>query len=111
MLQVWQVFKYFLKLGATGFGGPVALVGMMQKDLIDENHWVDSDKFKKVLPLLKAMPGAFSFQTAVYLGQEKAGRWGGFFAGLGLILPASIMMVLVKKADVRNEGNISPLIR
>lgn len=95
MLQVWQVFKYFLKLGATGFGGPVALVGMMQKDLIDENHWVDSDKFKKVLPLLKAMPGAFSFQTAVYLGQEKAGRWGGFFAGLGLILPASIMMVLL----------------
>lgn len=47
MLQVWQVFKYFLKLGATGFGGPVALVGMMQKDLIDENHWVDSDKFKR----------------------------------------------------------------
>ncbi len=88
-----EVFCYFLKLGMTGFGGPVALVSIMQKELIEEKKWMSSEKFVQVLPLLKSMPGAFSFQTAVYLGNRRGGRLAGFFAGLGLILPASILMV------------------
>lgn len=88
-----EVFCYFLKLGMTGFGGPVALVSIMQKELIEEKKWMSSEKFIQVLPLLKSMPGAFSFQTAVYLGNHRGGRFAGFFAGLGLILPASILMV------------------
>lgn len=88
-----EVFCYFLKLGMTGFGGPVALVSIMQKELIEEKKWMSSEKFIQVLPLLKSMPGAFSFQTAVYLGNHRGGRFAGFFAGLGLILPASILMI------------------
>lgn len=95
MRDIAEVFLYFLKLGLTGFGGPIALVAIMQKELVQEKKWVEEEKFALILPLLKAMPGAFSFQTAVYLGNQRAGRLAGFFAGLGLILPASILMVLL----------------
>lgn len=95
MNSILEVFLYFLKLGTTGFGGPVALVAIMQKELVEEKAWMSKEKFIQVLPLLKAMPGAFSFQTAVYLGNQRAGRWAGFLAGLALILPASILMILL----------------
>lgn len=95
MKVVVEVFWYFLKLGMTGFGGPIALVAIMQKELVQEKKWMTEEKFALILPLLKAMPGAFSFQTAVYLGNQRGGRVAGFFAGLGLILPASVLMVLL----------------
>lgn len=106
---VFDVFIYFLKLGITGFGGPVALVAIMQKELVEEKKWVDKEKFALVLPLLKAMPGAFSFQTAVYLGNQKGGRVAGFFAGLALILPASILMVLL--GVVLNHSGQNPEVK
>lgn len=101
-----EVFLYFLKLGITGFGGPVALVAIMQKELVEEQGWIDKAKFFHVLPLLKAMPGAFSFQTAVYLGFHRAGKLAGFLAGLGLILPASILMILLGVFLNQVENNL-----
>lgn len=107
--SVLEVFLYFLKLGITGFGGPVALVAIMQKELVEEKKWVDAEKFALVLPLLKAMPGAFSFQTAVYLGNQKAGKLAGFLAGLALILPASLLMVLL--GVILNHSGQNPEVK
>ncbi|MCB0370737.1 MAG: chromate transporter [Bdellovibrionales bacterium] len=95
MGSVLEVFFYFLKLGFTGFGGPVALVAIMQKEVVEDKKWMSHEKFIQVLPLLKAMPGAFSFQTAVYIGNQRAGRLAGFLGGLALITPASILMILL----------------
>lgn len=108
MSDLVEVFFYFLKLGATGFGGPVALVAIMQKELVEEKQWMDPKKFSQVLPLLKAMPGAFSFQVAVYLGQHRAGRWAGFLAGLALVLPAFFMMLFLGMA-LEKYGQIHEL--
>lgn len=102
-----QIHKYFLRLGLTGFGGPLALVATMQKELVEEKGWIELQKFQKILPLLKSMPGAFAFQTAVYFGYQKAGRWGAFIAGVSLLIPSFLLMIflshfLIEFSESRN---------
>jgi chromate transporter len=54
---LWQLTAYFLKLGTIGFGGPVALVGYMQRDLVERQHWIDDEEYKLGLALAQIMPG------------------------------------------------------
>jgi chromate transporter len=88
-----ETIQYFLKLGATGFGGPVALTATMQTELVEKRNWIKREEFDQAFPLIKSMPGALAFQTAVYLSF----RYGGFscatLAGICLVLPAALMMV------------------
>jgi chromate transporter len=88
-----EVFFYFLKLGLLGFGGPLAIVSSMQRDLVEKKGWLDSDSFHRVFTLIKAMPGPVAFQTAVYLGRQRAGWRGGLLAAVGLNGPAFVMMI------------------
>ena len=72
MKKQLEVFIYFLKLGATGFGGPLALIAIMQRELIQDKKWIPAEEFAQAIALIKAMPGALAFQTAVYLGRRRA---------------------------------------
>lgn len=90
-----EVFLYFLRLGMLGFGGPIATIAQMHRDLVEERKWISNEQFLQVFPLIKSMPGPVSFQTAVYLGHARAGFWGGTIAGVALVLPAFVMMILL----------------
>ena len=89
-----EVGSYFFKLGTFGFGGPLAVVGNIQKDLIENRQWMSEEEFITTFSLIKAMPGPVSFQTAVFMGRHRAGFIGGCLAGLGLTLPAFSIMIL-----------------
>ncbi len=89
-----EVFLYFIRLGCLGFGGPLALVGTMQAELVEGRKWMDVNDFNASFSLIKAMPGPVAFQTAVFLGRTRAGFWGGFLAGFGIVFPAFLMMIL-----------------
>lgn len=88
-----ETIQYFLKLGATGFGGPVALTAMMQTELVEKRNWISRDEFDQAFPLIKSMPGALAFQTAVYLGFRYGGLACATLAGICLVLPAALMMI------------------
>lgn len=90
-----KLLKYFLKLGLTGFGGPLALIQQMRHDLVESEKLIDSQQFDQAFTLIKAMPGPIAFQMAVHCGYKLLGFWGAVIAGLGLILPAFAMMVLM----------------
>jgi chromate transporter len=92
---VLEIAIYFLRLGCVGFGGPLSLVAQMQKDLVEERHWMTQEEFVQSLALIKAMPGALAFSTAAYLGTRRRGFWGGTIAGWCLVLPAFFMMILL----------------
>ena len=92
-----EVFFYFLKLGATGFGGPLALIAVMQRELIEERKWISAEEFSQAIALIKAMPGALGFQTAVYLGNRRAGFLGGTFAAIGILFPSFVLMIALAK--------------
>jgi chromate transporter len=89
-----EVFKYFIRLGLLGFGGPLALIGSMQKDLVEDKRWMEPSDFNATFSLIKAMPGPLAFQTAVTLGRARAGFFGACIAGFALNFPAFCLMVL-----------------
>ncbi len=90
-----QLITYFLKLGATGFGGPVALVGYMHKNLVEEKRWISEDEYKQGLALAQLAPGPLAAQLGIYLGFVHFRVWGATVAGLAFILPSFIMVVLL----------------
>lgn len=90
-----KLLKYFLKLGTTGFGGPLALIQQMRLDLVEAEKLIDPTEFDQAFTLIKAMPGPIAFQMAVHCGHKLFGFWGAFIAGFGLIFPAFLMMILM----------------
>jgi chromate transporter len=89
-----EIFIYFFRLGCLGFGGPLALISSMQKDLISERKWMEEKDFNGAFSLIKAMPGPVAFMSAVYLGRSRGGLMGGFLAGFGLVFPPAVLMIL-----------------
>src|SRR5436309_14704842 len=85
---------YFLKLGTIGFGGPVALVGYMHRDLVERRRWVTEETYRLALALAQIMPGPLAAQCAIALGFFQAVFAGATLVGLAFILP-SFLMVLV----------------
>src|SRR4051812_35675904 len=92
------LIKYFLKLGSTGFGGPVALVGYMHKDLVEEKKWISEDEYKEGLALAQLAPGPLAAQLGIYLGFVHHRLIGATLAGLVFVLPSFIMVVLLGMA-------------
>src|SRR5438105_9861412 len=86
---------YFLKLGATGFGGPVALVGYMHRDLVEKRKWLSEEDFKEGLALAQLAPGPLAAQLAIYLGYVHYRFLGATLAGLAFVLPSFVMVVVL----------------
>ncbi|MBS1730467.1 MAG: chromate transporter [Bacteroidetes bacterium] len=93
-----QLVLYFLKLGTTGFGGPVALVGYMHKDLVENRKWISEEEYKQGLALAQLAPGPLAAQLGIYLGFVHYGLWGATLAGIAFIIPSFIMVVLLGMA-------------
>ncbi len=89
-----EYLMYFLRLGTFGFGGPIALAGYMQRDLVEERKWVAKQDYVEGLAFSQLSPGPLAAQLAMYLGWVRAGRLGAMLAGTVFILP-SFLMVLV----------------
>lgn len=85
--------RYFLTLGTIGFGGPVALVGYMHRDLVERRHWLSQDDYELGLALAQVMPGPLAAQLAMAIGFLKAGFIGATLVGLAFILPSFLMVV------------------
>lgn len=88
-----SMFQYFLRLGLTGFGGPLSLVQLMREEFVQNQKSLSSDDFDQAFTMIKAMPGPVAFQMAVFLGFRFYKLKGALLAGLGLLLPSFIMMV------------------
>src|SRR5437867_8380755 len=89
-----DLLVYFLRLGTLGFGGPIALAGHMQKDLVEERRWVSKEDYLEGLAFSQLSPGPLAAQLAMYLGWLRRGRLGATLVGIAFILP-SFLMVLV----------------
>lgn len=93
-----DLVSYFFRLGTTGFGGPVALVGYMHRDLVENKKWISEDEYKEGLALAQLAPGPLAAQLGIYLGYVHYGVLGATLAGLAFILPSFIMVVLLGMA-------------
>src|SRR5215203_3675439 len=90
---LWQLVSYALKLGTLGFGGPVALVGYMNRDLVERRRWISEADFKEGLALAQLMPGPLAAQLAIYLGYVHYRIRGATLVGVAFVLPSFGMVV------------------
>ena len=92
---LWQLVRYMLALGTWGFGGPVALVGYMYRDLVEKRHWISESDYKEGMALAQLMPGPLAAQLAIYLGYVHYRARGATLVGLGFVLPSFVMVVAI----------------
>lgn len=90
---LWQLVLYAFKLGTIGFGGPVALVGYMHRDLVEQRQWIPESDFKEGLTLAQLMPGPLAAQLAMYLGYVHYRVPGATLVGVAFVLPSFWMVV------------------
>ncbi len=90
-----QLVLYFLQLGYAGFGGPVALVGYMHRDLVDNRKWISEEEYKDGLALAQLAPGPLAAQLGIYLGYVHYRIWGATLCGLAFVLPSFFMVVAI----------------
>src|SRR6266576_4419992 len=95
---------YFLRLGAVGFGGPIALAGHMQQDLVNERGWINKQDYLDGLALAQLAPGPLAAQLAIYLGYVRAGILGATAVALAFVLPSFLMVLALSAAYVRFGG-------
>jgi chromate transporter len=95
---------YFLWLGTVGFGGPIALAGHMQQDLVDERRWISKEDYLEGLALAQLAPGPLAAQLAIYLGYTRAGVLGATAVGVAFVLPSFLMVLALSAAYVRFGG-------
>ena len=98
------VLRYFVVLGATGFGGPVALVEAMRRDLVDQRRWITEQEYSEGLALAQLAPGPLAAQLAIYLGWVRYGFIGGTAAGLAFVLPSFLIVLALSWWYVRFGG-------
>lgn len=93
-----ELVLYFLQLGTTGFGGPVALVGYMHRDLVEERGWISEEAYKDGLALAQLAPGPLAAQLGIYLGYVHYRILGATLCGLAFVLPSFLMVVVIGMA-------------
>ncbi len=103
-VSLGALVRYFLYLGSLGFGGPVALVGFMHRDLVEERRWVPEDEYRLGVALAQIMPGPLAAQLAIALGYFQHGVLGATAVGLAFVLPSFLMVVAISMAYVRYGG-------
>ncbi len=102
--SLWQLVRYMLALGTWGFGGPVALVGYMYRDLVEKRHWISESDYKEGMALAQLMPGPLAAQLAIYLGYVHYRVRGATLVGLAFVLPSFTMVVALGAAYAAYGG-------
>jgi chromate transporter len=95
---------YFLRLGTLGFGGPIALAGSMQRDLVEQRRWITSEDYAQGLALAQLSPGPLAAQLAMYLGWVRSGTLGATVIAAAFILPSFVMVLALAAFYVRFGG-------
>src|SRR5262245_16709626 len=99
-----ELLLYFLRLGTTGFGGPIALVGYMQRDLVERRGWIAPEDYKQGLALAQLAPGPLAAQLAIYLGWVRARVLGATLVAFAFVLPSFVMVLALSAFYVRFGG-------
>src|SRR5215470_14976370 len=99
-----QLLGYFLRLGTFGFGGPIALCGYMQRDLVERRRWIAPEDYKQGLALAQLAPGPLAAQLAIYLGWVRARVLGATLVALAFVLPSFLMVLGLSALYVRYGG-------
>jgi len=90
--HIGELVRYFLRLGFLGFGGPVALVGQMERELVDEKKWLSKEQMRETIAICQSLPGPLAIQVGIYVSYLRGGFWGAWAGGWAFILPNFVIV-------------------
>src|SRR5215467_11593682 len=102
-VALWELVRYFLRLGSFGFGGPIALAGYMQRDLVPRG-WITTEEYKQGLAFAQMMPGPLAAQLAMWIGFIRHGVIGASLVGIVFILPPYLIVIGIAALYVKYNG-------
>jgi chromate transporter len=107
-LSVRELVGYFLRLGLMGFGGPVALVGQMEKELVGEREWLTRQQMREAVAVCQSLPGPLAIQVGIFICYLRGGFWGAWAGGWAFILP-NFVIVAALGALYSYLGDLKPV--
>lgn len=107
-VPISDLVRYYLRLGALGFGGPAALVGQMEQDLVQQRRWVSKEEFRAGVAVCQSLPGPLAIQVGIFISYLRGGFWGAWAGGWSFILP-NFMLVAVLGALFAHFGDLPPV--
>jgi chromate transporter len=87
-----ELLSYFLRLGLLGFGGPVALVGQMERELVAERGWLTKEQMREAIAICQSLPGPLAIQVGIYISYLRGGFWGAWIGGWTFIFPNFVIV-------------------
>src|ERR1700680_3212338 len=102
--RIKELARYFLRLGLMGFGGPVALVGQMERELVGERHWLTRERMREAIAVCQSLPGPLAIQVGIFVSYLRGGFWGAWAGGWAFILPNFAAVVTIAALYVHFGG-------
>lgn len=90
-----EIARIFLRLGLLGFGGPIALIRLMEIETVEKRRWFKAENFSSMYAMVKLLPGPIAVQMAIWLGMERGGRKGGIIAGISMVFPSFLLLLVL----------------
>src|SRR5438045_4164901 len=106
--QIGELVRYFLRLGFLGFGGPIALVGQMERELVDDRKWLTKAQLREAIAVCQSLPGPLAIQVGIYVSYLRGGFWGAWAGGWAFILP-NFAIVAALGALYVHLGDLQPV--
>jgi chromate transporter len=106
--RLMELVRYFLRLGLLGFGGPVALVGQMERDLVGNRGWLSKEQMREAIAVCQSLPGPLAIQVGIFISYLRAGFWGAWAGGFAFILP-NFLIVAALGALYMHFGALQPV--
>jgi chromate transporter len=102
--SIWEIVRYFLRLGTLGFGGPVALCGLMEKELVVEKGWLTKGEMRDAIAVSQSLPGPLAIQVGIFIAYLRGGFWGAWAGGWAFILPNFVIVAALGALYVHFGG-------
>ncbi|MBR5152294.1 MAG: chromate transporter [Clostridia bacterium] len=90
-----QLFSTFFKIGAFTFGGGYAMIPLIQKEMVENKHWISDEDILEIVAIAESTPGPIAINAATFIGYRKAGVWGSFAATFGTVLPSFVIITVI----------------
>ena len=103
-----ELLSYFLRLGLLGFGGPVALVGQMERELVGERKWLTKEQMREAIAICQSLPGPLAIQVGIYVAFLRGGFWGAWIGGWAFIFPNFVIVAALGALYVY-FGDLKPI--
>src|SRR6266571_8948912 len=103
-VPIRELVKYYLRLGLLGFGGPVALVGQMEREMVGERKWLTKDEMREGIAVCQSLPGPLAIQVGIWLSYIRGGFWGAWAGGWAFILPNFVIVCALAALYVKFGG-------